>query len=120
MGSFHECRNRLFRSPGFRIDGPGGGEWHVELSPKAPTSGEGVVERPGLVIHMRETAVFFQMLTSRINLPLALLRGDMKLRGDLRLFLRMNTLFSVDARPQVAAKAKISSTPQHLTGRLSK
>jgi hypothetical protein len=44
----------------------------------------------------------------------------MKLRGDLRLFLRMNTLFSVDARPQVAAKANISSTPQHLTATLSK
>jgi hypothetical protein len=44
----------------------------------------------------------------------------MKLRGDLRLFLRMNTLFSVDARPPVVANARISSTPQHLTGRLSK
>jgi hypothetical protein len=30
----------------------------------------------------------------------------MKLRGDLRLFLRMNTLTSVDARPKVAAKKK--------------
>ena len=42
------------------------------------------------------------------------------LRGDLRLFLRMNTLFSVDARPKVAAKKKILSTPHYLTGRLSK
>ncbi len=104
----------------FRVDGPGGGEWHVELSPESPTSGEGVVEHPGLVIHLRDTAVFCQMTTSRLNLPMALISGNMKLRGDLRLFLRMNTLFSVDARPQVAAKAKISSTPQHLTARLSK
>jgi hypothetical protein len=88
----------------FRVDGPDGGEWYVELSPDAPTSGEGIVERPGLVIHMRETAVFCQMLTSRTNLPLALLRGEIKLRGNLRLFLRMNTLFSVDARPYVAGK----------------
>jgi len=83
----------------FRVDGPGGGEWYVELSPQAATSGEGVVEHPGLVIHMRETDVFCQMLTSRLNLPMALISGAMKLRGDLRLFLRMNTLFSVDARP---------------------
>jgi hypothetical protein len=88
----------------FRIDGPGGGEWYVELSPEAPSSGEGTVEHPGLVIHLRETAVFCQMLTSRINLPLALIRGAMKLRGDLRLFLRMDSLFSVDARPRSAAK----------------
>ncbi len=90
----------------FRVEGPGGGEWYVELSPEAPTSREGVVEHPGLVIHLRDTAVFCQMLTSRLNLPMALIRGAMKLRGDLRLFLRMNTLTSVDARPPVAAKAK--------------
>jgi SCP-2 sterol transfer family len=81
----------------FRIDGPGGGEWHADLSPQTVTSGEGVVERPGLVIHLRETAVFCKMLTSRLNLPIALISGDMKLRGDLRLFMRMNSLFSVDA-----------------------
>ena len=83
----------------FRVDGPGGGEWYVELSPDAPTSGEGIVEHPGLVIHLRDTAVFCQMLTGRFNLPLGLISGKMKLRGDLRLFLRMNTLFSADARP---------------------
>ncbi len=104
----------------FRVDGPGGGEWYVELSPESSTSGEGVVEHPSLVIHLRDTAIFCQMLTSRINLPVALLRGEIKLRGDLRLFLRMNTLFSVDARPRAAAKAKISSTPQYLVGRLEK
>jgi len=104
----------------FRVDGPGGGEWYVELSAEAPTSGEGVVEHPGLVIHLRETAVFCRMITSRLNLPIALVSGAMKLRGDLRLFLRMSTLFSVDARPQVAAKAQSSSTPQHPAGRPSK
>ena len=83
----------------FRVDGASGGEWHVNLSPDAPASGEGGVERPGLVIHLRETAVFCQMLTSRLNLPKALIGGAMRLRGDLRLFLRMNALFSVDARP---------------------
>jgi hypothetical protein len=30
----------------------------------------------------------------------------MKLRGNLRLFLRMNTLFSVDARPKVVTQEK--------------
>ena len=83
----------------FRVDGPGGGEWYVELSPDAPTSGEGVVEHPGLVIRLRTTDVFCRMLTGRLNLPIGLMSGNMRLRGDLRLFLRMNKLFSVDARP---------------------
>jgi hypothetical protein len=90
----------------FRIDGPDGGEWYVNLSPDSQTWGEGVVEHPSLEIHLRKTSVFCQMLTSRFNLPLALIRGDMKLRGDLRLFLRMDTLFSLDARPKVVTKEK--------------
>jgi hypothetical protein len=88
----------------FRIDGDGGGEWYVKLSPDAPASGEGVLEKPGLVIRMRDTTVFCRMLTGRLNLPLALLRGEMKLRGNLRLFLRMGELFSEDARPKAAGK----------------
>ena len=52
----------------FRVDGPGGGEWYVNLSPDVSTSGEGVVDRPSLVIHLRETNVFCQMITGRFNL----------------------------------------------------
>ena len=90
----------------FRIDGSDGGEWYVKLSPDAPTSGEGAVEHPGLVIHLRDTAVFCQMLTGRFKLPIGLISGAMKLRGDLRLFLRMSTLFSIDARPHVGIAEK--------------
>ena len=83
----------------FRIDGPDGGEWYVNVSPASQTWGEEIAEHPGLVIHLRNTDTFCRMLTARFNLPLALIRGEMKLRGNLRLFLRMNTLFSVDAKP---------------------
>lgn len=88
----------------YRIDGDGGGDWYVNASPDSPTSGEGIVERPSLLIHMRDASVFCRLLTKRLNLPLALIRGEMKLRGDLRLFLRMSDLFSMDARPKVADK----------------
>jgi hypothetical protein len=102
----HDFGGSLRTTLVFRVDGPGGGEWYVGLSPDAPTSGEGVVEHPGLVIHLRDTAVFCQMLTGRMNVLLALIRREMKLRGNLRLFLRMNTLFSVDARPKVVTQEK--------------
>jgi hypothetical protein len=69
------------------------------MTVQAATSGEGIVERPRLVIHLRDTAVFCRMLTNRLNLLSASISGNMKLRGDLRLFLRMNTPFSVNARP---------------------
>ena len=71
----------------------------MDLSPDAPTSGEDVVEHPKLVIGLRATDIFCRMLTGRFNLPIGLISRKMKLRGDLRLFLRMNKLFSVDAQP---------------------
>jgi hypothetical protein len=83
----------------FRVDGPGGGDWHVCLSPESATSGEGGVDDADLVIHLRETDDFCQMLTGRLHLPTALMSGHIKLHGDVRLFLRMSKLFSVDARP---------------------
>jgi hypothetical protein len=42
--------------------------------------------------------MFCEMFTGRINLPLALLGGKLKLRGDLRLFPKFGALFSVDGR----------------------
>lgn len=83
----------------FLVGGQDGGEWYVELSPDIPRSGEGIVKSPGLKIQMRDPSVFFRMLTGRLNLPLALISGAVKLRGDLRLFLRMGSLYSVDERP---------------------
>jgi hypothetical protein len=87
----------------FRVDGPGGGEWYVHVSPDSSVFGEGTVERPSLTIHLRDTAAFCQMVTVRFHLATGLISRKMKLRGDLRLFMRMNTLFSVDARPRGAS-----------------
>jgi hypothetical protein len=83
----------------FRVDGPGGGEWFVSVAPGTTTSGEGEVEHPGLAIYLRATDVFCRMFTGRLKLAWDLLRGEIKLRGDLRLFRRMSSLFSVDVRP---------------------
>ena len=82
----------------FKKDGPGGGSWHVDVSPESTFSAEGVVAHPSLLLHLNKTDVFCQMFTGRLNLPLALLTGHLKLHGDLRLFPRFGTLFSVDAR----------------------
>lgn len=86
----------------FRIDGEGGGEWYVKLSPDAPTSGDGAVENPGLVIHMRDTSVFFRMFTGRLNIPLALLFAEIKLRGNPLLFFRLGDLLSIDGKSKAA------------------
>jgi hypothetical protein len=82
----------------FRVGGPGGGCWHIEVSPDSTLSDEGVVDQPDLTVHLHNTDHFCRMFTGRINLPLALLTGQLKLRGNLRLFLRFGSLFSVDAR----------------------
>ena len=82
----------------FKMDGPGGGDWHVDVSPERTSSTEGIAERPSLMLHFNKTDGFCQLMTVRLNLPLALLTGQLKLRGNLRLFSRFGSLFSVDAR----------------------
>jgi len=94
----HDLGSDLRAIIAFEMEGPGGGSWHVDVSPERTSSTEGVVEHPSLVLHFRKTDIFCQLMTVRLNLPLALLTGQLKLRGDLRLFPRFGSLFSVDAR----------------------
>jgi putative sterol carrier protein len=54
------------------------------------------VEGPRLRIQLRRTDTFCQLITGRLNVPLALLTRKMRLHGDRRLFLRMNDLFSAE------------------------
>jgi hypothetical protein len=82
----------------FQVDGPGGGIWHVAVSPEGAMSGEGAPDRVNLTLRLRSTDVFCQMFTGRLNLLTAILTGRLRLRGDLRLFGRMGSLFSVDAK----------------------
>jgi hypothetical protein len=42
----------------FRVDGPGGGNWYVRVSPSASESGSGPPERAGLTLHLRSTDMF--------------------------------------------------------------
>lgn len=82
----------------FNVGGPGGGDWYVQVSPGECASGEGAVKHPSLSIRFVKTEVFCLFITGRLNLPLALLSGKLKLGGDLRLFPKFGALFSVDAR----------------------
>ena len=95
----HDIGDPLRASFRFRVDGPGGGDWHVDVSPEATASGEGAPSAPRLSLRFRTTDEFCRMLTVRLNVPLALVTRRLRLRGDLRLFRRMNKLFSVDAHP---------------------
>ena len=81
----------------FTIGGPGGGRWYVMVSPEATASGEGCPRPATLTIRLRNTDDFCRMMTGRFNLPWAIVSRRLRLRGDRRLFLRMNKLFSTDA-----------------------
>jgi hypothetical protein len=95
----HDIGDPLRASLRFRVDGRGGGDWHVDVGPEGTTSGEGAPAAARLTLRFRTTDEFCRMLTVRLNLPLALFTRRLRLWGDLRLFRRMNQLFSVDARP---------------------
>lgn len=82
----------------FEIAGPGGGCWRVDVSPHSAQSAQAPCERATFTIGMRSTDTFCRMFTGRINLLSDLLSGELRLKGDLRLFRRFGSLFSVDAR----------------------
>jgi hypothetical protein len=82
----------------FRIGGEGGGDWAVRVAPDHAEALEGEVGPASLTIKLSNTDIFCQMFTGRLNLPLALLTGRLRLSGNLRLFPRFGSLFSVDAR----------------------
>lgn len=81
----------------YRVGGEGGGSWYITLSPEDPCAAEGDVAQADLSLFFRDTATFCRMSTGRLNLLLALLSGRLRPRGNLRLFLRLGSLFSVDA-----------------------
>lgn len=81
----------------FQIGGDGGGEWNVTLSPQNPRSAAGAVDHADLTLSFRDSDLFCRMFTGRLNLLGALLTRRLRPRGDLRLFLRFGSLFSVDA-----------------------
>lgn len=81
-----------------QVAGEGGGSWYVELSPEDPGSEEGNAVQPDLCLWFRDTATLFRMFTGRLNILGAILTRRLRIRGDMRLFLRMGKLFSVGAR----------------------
>lgn len=82
----------------FKIDGEGGGNWAVVVAPESTQSLESEVKKASLTFHLSSTDILCQMFTGRLNLLMALLTGRLRLRGNLRLFPRFGSLFSVDAR----------------------
>jgi hypothetical protein len=94
----HELGGDLKAVIAFGVDGEGGGDWYVQVSPEACSAGLGRASRPNLTIRLRNTETFCKMFTSRLNLLLELLTRRLRLSGDVRLFLRMGSLFSVDGR----------------------
>ena len=82
----------------FKIGGAGGGNWVVAVSPTNTQSFEGEVERASLTLRLSCTDLFCKLFTGRLNLPVELFRGHVRLSGNLWLFRRMGSLFSVDAR----------------------
>jgi hypothetical protein len=95
----------------FRVGGPGGGDWYLELRPDGADWHEAALAHPGLSIRLRSTATLFRMATQRIRMPVALATGEVRVGGHFRLFAGLGRLTSVDARPK-AGRASGSIAPQ--------
>lgn len=80
----------------FKVGGEGGGTWHAIFTPQNARSGTGAVTNADLTLSFGDAVHFCQMFTKRLNLLRGMLSGSFRPRGNLRLFFRFRSLFSVD------------------------
>lgn len=76
----------------FDLSGDGGGKWYAEVKDCACTVTEGEHPAPSITISM-DAGDYLNMATGKLNGQLAFMTGKLKLKGDMTLAVKMNTMF---------------------------
>lgn len=77
----------------FELSGDGGGTFHAVFQDGAADVGEGAVANPGCTVIM-SAADFQDMVAGTINPTAAFMGGKLKLKGDMGLAMRLQSVIS--------------------------
>ena len=77
----------------FDLSGEGGGKWYAEVKDCACTVSQGEHPEPSITIRM-DAADYLAMAAGKLNGQLAFMTGKLKLKGDMTLAIKMNTMFA--------------------------
>ena len=76
----------------FDLSGDGGGKWYAEVKDCECTVSQGEHPEPSITICMTAQD-YLDMATGKLNGQLAFMTGKLKLKGDMALAVKMNTMF---------------------------
>ncbi len=77
----------------FELTGDPGGTYHATFAGGAVDVGEGGVENPGCTLVMSAND-FLSMVDGKLNATTAFMSGKLKLKGDMGLAMKLQTLIS--------------------------
>ncbi len=75
----------------FKLNGPGGGEWYVDLTKPGGEIGKGTNPGAKCTITMSD-ADFLALVQGKINSQMAFMTGKLKIQGDMGLALKLQNL----------------------------
>lgn len=75
----------------FKLNGPGGGEWFVDLTKPGGEIGKGTNPQAKCTITMSDVD-FISLVEGRLNSQMAFMTGKLKIQGDMGLALKLQNL----------------------------
>ncbi len=78
----------------FDITGDGGGQWYIVIANGDAIVHEGTSENPSITITM-EASNFINLLQGKLNGQMAFMTGKLKIKGDMALALKLQSVFSL-------------------------
>ncbi len=74
------------------LAGERGGQWHLDIADGTLAVVEGVAEKPDVTLAMSDDT-FVKLLTGRMDGTAAFMTGKLKVKGDMGMALRLQSLF---------------------------
>ena len=78
----------------FDITGDGGGQWAVKIHDGVGEVVAGTVESPSITLTM-DAANFIALITGKLNGQTAFLTGKLKIKGDMTLAMKLQSVFAL-------------------------
>lgn len=76
----------------FDLTGDNAGKWYIKIADGKASSGKGEVEIPNLTL-VADSADFVKIYTNQLDPTAAFMSGKLKIKGDMGLAMRMQTMF---------------------------
>jgi len=76
----------------FDLSGQDAGKWFIRVADGKATSGQGEVESPNMTM-IADSADFVKIMTGQLDGTAAFMSGKLKIKGDMGLAIRMQSMF---------------------------